>query len=149
MQVDFVWQGKIAFAGGTPDHKIALDTVPPLGTNTGMSPKQLLLAAVCGCTGMDVAALFTKHRQTPESFRIRASGQTTTGYPSVFKEILVEFMVTGPVDAQIFTEAVTLSQTKYCGVSAMVAAVSPIRWIANLNGVEIAQGHAQFPALTQ
>lgn len=148
MEVEVVWQGKLGFAGGTPRHSVTLDTVLPLGNDTGLSPKQLLLAAVCGCTGMDVAAHFAKQHQTPDSFHIRASGQTTAGYPSVFKEIVLQFIVTGPVDATVFAEAITLSQTKYCGVSAMVAAVSPIRWIAVLNGDEVAQGFAHFPGLS-
>jgi hypothetical protein len=31
-------------------HKVEMDTKSPIGTDTALTPKQLLLAGICGCT---------------------------------------------------------------------------------------------------
>jgi uncharacterized OsmC-like protein len=51
---------------------------------------------------------------------------------------------TGDVEAEKLVEAVRLSQTKYCGVSAMLAQAFPLRYRVVLNGQEIATGEAKF-----
>lgn len=147
MKVSFEWQGGMAFAGGDGEHRITMDTRPPLGRGTGMSPKQLLLAGVCGCTGMDVAAFLRKKRMEPVALVAEAQAEPVAGHPAVFKDIVLRFVVTGDVAAEALLDAITQSQTKYCGVSAMVNAVSPIRWEAELNGALIGSGRADFGAV--
>jgi putative redox protein len=41
-------------------------------------------------------------------------------------------------------ESVRLSQTKFCGVSAMLSKAFPIKYVVRLNGQEIGQGQAEF-----
>jgi putative redox protein len=147
MQVSFEWQSGMAFAGGDGDHTITMDAKAPLGKNSGMTPKHMLLAGVCGCTGMDVAALLRKHKMEPKSLVVEATAETLSTHPAVFREILVRFVVEGEVALERLLEAISLSQTKYCGVSAMVAAVSPIRWQAVLNGQVVGSGQADFGAV--
>jgi putative redox protein len=48
------------------------------------------------------------------------------------------------VEAAKAIEAVQLSQTKYCGVSAMVAASVPIHYTIEINEKKVGTGQARF-----
>lgn len=144
MELSIKWKGKMAFEGQAHEQKFLMDARKPIGEERGPSPKELALAGVCGCTGMDVAALMRKHKQEPKRFDIVARAPTTSGHPSVFEKIDLDFVVDGPVDAEKLKEAVVLSQTKYCGVSAMMAKHCPIYYRIVLNGAEIARGQSKF-----
>jgi putative redox protein len=139
------WNEKMKFTAEADQHKVEMDTKPPIGTDTALTPKQLLLAGICGCTGMDVVALLKKYKQPLEKLHIEAETTLTEGiYPAVFKEVRLIFKVSGEVDPAKVVEAVTLSQTKYCGVSAMVSKSVPISYSIELNGKVIGTGTANF-----
>lgn len=126
-------------------HKVVMDTKPPLGDDAALTPKQLLLAGICGCTGMDVVALLKKYKQPLETFSVDADAAMTEGvYPAVFREVRLTFKFNGALDPAKVLEAVTLSQTKYCGVSAMVVKAVPISYTVELNGQNIGSGKADF-----
>ena len=94
---------------------------------------------------MDVVALLKKHKQTIESFQIEADATPTEGvHPAVYSEIKLVFKLKGQLDASKVLESVALSQTKYCGVSAMVSKVVPILYTIELNGKNIGSGRADF-----
>lgn len=133
------------FTAKSGEHQVGMDTQPPLGSNTALTPKQLLVAGICGCTAMDVVALLKKHKQPLEALDVEAETQLTEGkYPAVFKEVQLTFKVRGNVDSAQLIDAVALSQTRYCGVSAMVSKVVPIHYVIELNGREIGSGQAKF-----
>ena len=133
------------FTAKSDNHSIAMDTIPPIGEDTALSPKQLLVAGICGCTGMDVVALLKKYKQPLESLQIDAETTLTEGtYPAIFKEVRLVFNLIGALDAAKVMEAVTLSQTKYCSVSAMVSKAVPITYTVELNGKSIGLGQANF-----
>jgi putative redox protein len=145
MKLNCTWNEGLKFTASSNSHSVSMDAKPPLGTDTALSPKQLLFAGICGCTGMDVVALLRKYKQPLESFHIDAETTLTEGgYPQIFKEVRLVFKVTGPLDAEKVMEAVTLSQTKYCGVSAMVSPAVPITYTVELNGNKIGSGQADF-----
>lgn len=94
---------------------------------------------------MDVIALLKKYKQPPDSFRIDIEIHPSTGtHPIVFEKAILSFMVDGAVDPEKLKEAVKLSQTKYCGVSAMLSKSFPIEYRIILNGNEIETGVAKF-----
>lgn len=139
------WNEKMKFTAESDSHKVDMDAKSPIGTDTALTPKQLLLAGICGCTAMDVVALLKKYKQPLESFQIEADTTPTQGvYPEIFKNVRLVFKLKGQLDSKKVLEAVTLSQTKYCGVSAMVSKTVPISYTVELNGENIGEGHADF-----
>lgn len=133
------------FTAQSGDHKVEMDTNAPIGSDTALTPKQLLVAGICGCTAMDVVALLKKHKQPLESFQVEADATPTEGvYPAVYKEIKLFFRLKGQLDESKVLESVALSQTKYCGVSAMVSKSVPISYTVELNGKNIGAGRAEF-----
>lgn len=146
MKITCNWTEKMKFEMvNASGQSILTDAKPPLGTNAGPTPKELALMGVAGCTAMDVIALMKKNKQTIESFTIEAETPMSDGYPSVFLDVLLVFKVVGPgVESALLLEAVRLSQTKYCGVSAMLSKAVPISYRVELNGEIVGSGKAEF-----
>ena len=145
MKISTEWKEKMLFTSGAGEHSVLMDTKAPIGTDKALSPKQLLLSAITGCTAMDVVAYMRKHKQELKEFRIEADAQTTEGsYPVIFKEVHLQFFLDGNIEPAKAIDAVTLSETKYCGVSAMVSKVVPIRFTIFVNGTNVHQGQAKF-----
>lgn len=145
MKTQLVWKEKMTFEAPFGELLYTLDAKKPIGRELGPTPKELLLAAVSGCTAMDVIGLLTKQKQLPESFEVTAEAGQTKSHPVIFDEVRLTFSVDGPsTTAATLTQAIQLSQSRYCGVSAIVAALVPIKWTAVLNGAVIGEGQANF-----
>ncbi|MFH0866383.1 MAG: OsmC family protein [Bacteroidota bacterium] len=92
------------------------------GRNKGPRPKTLTLASLAGCTGMDVIAILRKMHIEPEYFNVIAEGDLTEEHPKYFHKIHLVYEVKGAgIDAEKVDKAVSLSQEKYCGVSALLS----------------------------
>lgn len=148
MDARIVWQNGFNFETQIRQHRFSQDAkVDQGGTDLGPSPKELLLAAIIGCTGMDVVSLMNKMRSPFTSCVVATSAQTTETHPKIFPRVDVIFKVEGPeVKPDVVIKAVKMSLTKYCGVSAMVNATSPIHYQVFVNDQMIDQGQADFTA---
>lgn len=145
MKATLNWKEGMEFSADCDGIAITMDSKPPLGHHKGMTPKELVAAGLGGCTAMDVVALLKKHKQPYESFQVEVDiTQTAEGHPVIFKEAILNFHVTGVVDSNVLLESIKLSQTKYCGVSAMISKATPISYFVFLNGEQIGTGKAEF-----
>jgi putative redox protein len=100
---------------------ISMDADPPEGDDSAAGPKEALLAALAGCTSMDVASILRKKRQVAERYEIVVSGESAAVHPRVFTAISVEHRVAGSVQPEPLRRAIELSATRYCPVSAMLS----------------------------
>lgn len=140
------FKGNMTFEAEYGSHKVLMDAVPAHGgEDKGPSPKQMVLAGMCGCTGMDVVALLKKMRVEFKHFHIDAHTELTTDYPVVFGPIIMTYIFEGEnLDQSKVIKGVTLSMSKYCGVSAMLSKNSPIQVIIKINNTEIYNQPAIF-----
>lgn len=143
MKITTNWMEKFRFSATDGTNHATMDTNPPYGEGF-LTPKQLCLAAVEGCTAMDVISHLNKRKQLPKSFCVEADADLTATHPKVFSEVRLDYKIDGEVQTALAVEAVQLSQTKYCGVSAMMAKNCPIRYRIFLNGSLVSQGEAKF-----
>ncbi|MFS4460071.1 OsmC family protein [Bdellovibrio sp. HCB2-146] len=143
--------GGLAFSAQVRQHSFIMDAGQSSGgKDQGPSPKEVLLASICACSGMDVASILKKMRGVVESCEVNAKTETTSSYPSIFKEVLVEYKIKGSeISEEQALKAVRLSMTKYCGVSAMVVDASPISYQVHLNGKWIGDGKAHFEEVAE
>ncbi|MNT51588.1 hypothetical protein D3C72_1885600 [compost metagenome] len=146
MECKTTWLGKMAFKSSIRGHEVIMDTkVESGGEDQGPSPKEMLLASITACSGIDVASILQKMRVTVELCEVSAKTETTAGYPSIFKQVELRFDIKGPdIKADQAMKSVNLSMTKYCGVSAMVAPTSPLVYEVYLNNQRIGDGKAHF-----
>jgi len=126
-------------------HKVLMDIPAPHGADSAPTPKELLLASIQGCSGMDVVSMLNKHKIKFARFWINADAEPIATHPKVFQEVKLQFCFeTVEGDLTRVEEAVRLSMTKYCGVSAMVVKASPISYEILINGVVKFLGQAKF-----
>lgn len=146
MKIQCTWNEKLKFTAQAGSHQVMMDTKLPLGSDSALSPKQLLLSSIAGCTAMDVVSLLKKYKQELTALDIEVEGTLVEGrHPAIFSRIQLLFKMTGPLSVDKALEAVQLSQSKFCGVSAMVAKAVPIHYTVELNGEQVGEGFADFP----
>ena len=92
----------------------------------GPTPIDALLAALAGCTAMDVASILRKKRQSAASYEVEVDGDRADEHPRVFTAIRVEHRVRGAVEPEALRRSIELSATTYCPVSAMLSAVARV-----------------------
>lgn len=124
------WLNDLAFEAEVDGHKIYMDSsLEHGGKNTGPRPKPLMMVALAGCTGMDVAAILKKMRENVEELTIEVEGDVTEEHPKRFEGMKVIFRVKGKgVNRKNVEKAVNLSKTRYCGVSANYSKAFPIEY---------------------
>ena len=145
MKTAVVWKDAMELTGIAGAHSVRMDAKPPIGKDSGPTPKELVAIGLGGCTAMDVIALLKKHKEPLKSFRVNIEIQPSNGgHPVVFEKALLHFFAEGAVKEEALTEAVHLSQSKYCGVSAMLSKSFPIEYRIYLNEKEIGSGTAEF-----
>jgi putative redox protein len=117
------WIEKQHFNGiSDSGHEIALDGDKAAGN----SPMELVLIALCGCTGYDVVSILHKKREPLIDLEVRAQAERATEPPSVYTEIKLTYRVSGKVSHKSVEDAVHLSKEKYCSVSAMLEKTAKI-----------------------
>lgn len=145
MKTTLNWTEKMTFKADCAGNTFLMDAKSPIGDGKAATPKELVVAGLGGCSAMDVIALLKKHKQEHKTLQVDVDVTSTTGVqPAVFTEARIQYLVTGVVDKAILLEAVTLSQTKFCGVSAMLSKAFPIYYEVFLNGEKIGSGQADF-----
>lgn len=103
------------------DELLVLDAGEPDGDGSAPSPKETLLAALAGCTSMDVASILRKKRQVATTYEVAVSGDVVDEHPRVFSAITVEHRVSGQVEPEALRRSIELSATRYCPVSALLS----------------------------
>jgi putative redox protein len=90
------------------------------------SPIELVLIALCGCTGSDVVGILRKKREPFTTLEVRAEADRAPDPPTVFTAIRLIYRVGGKVTHKAMEDAVHLSKEKYCSVSAMLEKTAKI-----------------------
>lgn len=115
------WKGDIAFEADINGHKVMMDApIEAGGTNLGPSPKKLMLAALSGCTGMDVVSILKKMRVEVEKCSVEVQGDVTDENPKQYFKMHVIYEFTGKnLPLEKLEKAVGMSEETYCGVGAL------------------------------
>jgi putative redox protein len=133
------WLGEMQFDAEVEGHHITLDVSSNQGGNdSGPSPKPLLLISLAGCTGMDVVSIMRKMRIENFALQMDVQAESTLDMPVVYHTIHLHYHFTGPdLPRDKILHAIELSQTQYCGVSAMLRTAATINTRIFFNGKEI------------
>ena len=106
------WTGDLAFSVHAGSRAIVTD-----GNSTlGLSPVELLGAALAGCLGTDVAHILTRGRQPLVSLHVTLSADRADDEPHRFVRVRVHFAVGGDVNPAQLDRAIALAHEKYCSV---------------------------------
>jgi len=133
------WTGGMHFDADVNSYRVMMDADSEHGgSGGGTTPKPLLLVSLAGCTGMDVVSLLEKMRVENYQLRIDVEGELTDDFPMIYHTIHLHYHISGEQVPQNFvTRAIELSQTRYCGVYAMLSKSSRILTKIFINDKEI------------
>lgn len=98
---------------------VHIDASPDIGgENLGMRPMQMLLAAMGGCSAIDIITILKKQRQELKDLKVTITGEREKDVvPSLYTDIHAHFRVYGNLDSDKVEKAVSLSVEKYCSVA--------------------------------
>ncbi len=122
-------------ASNEEGNKILMDASPEIGgNNKGMRPMQMLLAALGGCSGIDIVLILKKQKQEIDSFEIEveAEREKIEEY-SLFRDITLHFKFKGKVDKDKAERAVKLSVEKYCSVAKTLEPTAKINYKVSIS----------------
>ena len=113
------WKQGMLYEGRSESgHTITFDTTADHAA--GPSPMEAVLAALCGCTSVDVVSILQKKREPITGLTVSATAEQAPAPPRVFTQIHLVYRIAGKVSMKAGEDAVALSKTKYCSVSLML-----------------------------
>jgi putative redox protein len=129
MDAKVTWKQGLSFTGvADSGFEVPIGTTPEHGgAGDGVSPMEMLLIGLGGCTGMDVVSILEKKKQAVNHFEVLVHGERVEDHPKIFNKITVEYVVTGKgLQLDAVKRAVELSETKYCSVMATLRKAAEI-----------------------
>ncbi len=120
------WLGKMAFLAHTNSgRQVLMDAKKESGgLQAAATPMELVLAALTGCSGIDVVSILEKMQvlKDVEKFEIDVSAERANDHPKIYTKIHLKyiFKFKGEPPKDKVEKAVSLSQEKYCSVAGML-----------------------------
>ena len=105
-------------------HSVVIST-PDEGV--GMKPSDLLLVALSACTAVDVVEILEKKRTPITALEITARGEQDPNPPWTFRKVHLTYRLSGKdLTEKNVSQAIDLSEEKYCSVAASLRATTEI-----------------------
>lgn len=138
-EIETQWMGKMQFNALIGGHTVIMDAPEKSGgEDAAPIPKPFVLAALSGCTGMDIVALLRKSNNKVDDLSMTVTGELSKQAPIQYISIHIVYNFKGNDNSkEPALNAVTDSQEKYCGVSSMLKKAIPVTWEVTYNGSEI------------
>jgi uncharacterized OsmC-like protein len=112
-----------------------MDGTPDIGgQNKGLRPVETLVAALGGCSSIDVILILKKQKQHIDSFDVELEYERAEDKePKVITHINLKFIIKGKVDKDKLERAIQLSLDKYCTVAKMIEKTAKITYTYQIN----------------
>jgi putative redox protein len=96
---------------------------------SGPKPIELVAAGLAGCTAFDVITILRgKKHQVITGYEVQVEAEQTERPPQVFVAVRIHHIVTGhDIDPAAVSEAIRISEEKYCSVEAMLKRSAVVR----------------------
>jgi putative redox protein len=124
MKAQVTWTGPgyrmVGEAGAGP--AIVLDSKGgTYGTHSGLTPMELVLVGLAGCTAMDIVSIMAKKCQPMTNMQVKVDAENADHHPKVFTKIHITYIAYGSgIDEKALSGAIRLSEERYCSVQAML-----------------------------
>ena len=107
------------------------------GQVEGISPMELLLMGVAGCSSIDIVAILNKQKINPKLLKMNVKGHRNENVvPALFYQIDIDIYLEGDFAPEKAKRAAELSFDKYCSVSKTLEPTAEITHKVFLNGIE-------------
>lgn len=129
-EVRISWKDGMAFEAEVDGYRLMLDASEKAGgRNLGPRPKPLMLAALAGCTAMDVVSILGKMKIEVDNFDVKVKGSQSEEQPVHYTgmHIIYEFWGKELPNAML-EKAINLSLERYCSVNAVYKQIFPVTY---------------------
>ncbi len=118
MELTTKWQKDQKFIATTQKgYSISMD-----GDGSAPSPMELILAAVAGCSSIDVVLILEKGRHKISKCDCKITSERASAVPAVFTKINAHYLVSGnDLQEKTVERACKLSIEKYCSTALMLS----------------------------
>jgi putative redox protein len=125
--VHITWLHKRQFVGTDNSKHSVVMSAQDEENAVGMSPSQLLLVGLGGCTAYDVVNILEKKRPRLTGLEITVTGEQEPNPPWPYRKIHVNYELRGKgLREKAVSDAIELSEERYCSVSATVRGVAEV-----------------------
>ncbi len=108
------------------------------GEIQGISPMELLLMGIAGCSSIDIIAILDKQKINPTSLKMDVKGHRHENQvPALFYQIDINIYLEGSFSPEKAKRAAKLSFEKYCSVSKTLESTAKINHKVYLNGTQV------------
>ena len=108
------------------------------GEIQGISPMELLLMGIAGCSSIDIISILDKQKINPISLKMDVKGHRHENQvPALFYQIDINIYLEGSFSPEKAKRAAKLSFEKYCSVSKTLESTAKINHKVYLNGTEV------------
>ena len=137
MKIECDWNGKSNFIANINGFKFHMDSQGVFGADGAPAPKQLVLAALCGSTGMEIVSLLRQGNQGLKKIKIEAETDDSD-------RLSLKYSILGSCDPAKVSEAVLESQERHTPVSSVLSEVLDMNFEVFLNGKRLSKGKSSF-----
>jgi putative redox protein len=119
------WVDEKRFVGTDSNgHSVVLSGDDPA---VGVRPSEMLLVALGACSAYDVVDIMKKKRMPLSALEVTVDGEREADPPWPYHTICVTYRAAGPdITEKALSQAISLSEEKYCSVAATVRGVANI-----------------------
>ena len=119
------WLSDLHFVGtGSNNHSVVLSGDRE---GIGVKPSEMLLVALASCSSVDVVEILRKKRQELTRLEVKISSENDPEPPWAFRRIHIHYRLAGEgLTEKGVSQAILLSEQKYCSVAATVRGVAEI-----------------------
>ncbi len=123
------WLEKLQFVGTDSTKHSVVMSAQDEENGVGMSPSQLVLVGLGGCTGYDVVGILKKKRQQLTGLEITVTGEQEADPPWPYRKIHLHYEVRGKgLREKAVRDAIEISEQKYCSVAATLRGIAEITY---------------------
>lgn len=121
------WVDKFQFVGiDSSKHAVVLSSQDEENA-VGMSPSQLLLVALGGCTSYDLVNILQKKREPLTGLEVTVTAEQEEDPPWTYRKFHLHYAVRGRgIKEKAVRDAIQLSEEKYCSVAATLRGAAEI-----------------------
>ncbi len=122
MKVNVKYNKNMSFIGeNEAGHQTMFDTSSAGGEYKAATPMEILLEAAAACSALDVVAMLNKRKKNIIDFNIEVLGEKREEHPNIYNKVHMKYTLISPdVEESELERAISLSQEKYCSVSATI-----------------------------
>jgi putative redox protein len=122
MKVNVKYNKNMSFIGeNEAGHKTMFDTSAVGGDFEAATPMEIMLEAAAACSAIDVVAMLKKRKKTITDFNIEVNGVKREEHPNIYTKVHMKYTLVSPdTEESELERAISLSQDKYCSVSATI-----------------------------